>query len=414
MAVDTLMIFQGNQADFAYDATVLWHEFGHAVVYSTANLGFNDLSIDAHSANNEGGAMHEAFADYNSATFGGSPNMGPYIGSRISGSSGGTGIASDTFLRTLDNTDTCPTVLWGEVHQDSQHVSGAFWQARRDHFQGSDQGNTFDATWYAMLVSMAPKESFADMAAIMDTHIETSFPGADAGTIMQSIFDARGVTNCVKVIDVTNATTSRPSYTAGSYTQTTLAQGSVIPGPYQMKVHVPNGATSVKVTGVLESSFLNGGTGTPTLETLVRADSEITFTNVGGQLISDAIATAPFTGTTAVTATATVNIACGSDLYVTLANTGSGAGTVDQVTVATTPLANCSDFDAGMSGDGGTTSDAGMTADAGTTPDSGVPPVGDGGILTGTPSKGCGCGEVPFALPLLALAALLRRRKQSL
>jgi uncharacterized protein (TIGR03382 family) len=288
-------------------------------------------------------------------------------------------------------------------------VSGAFWQARRDHFQGSDQGNTFDATWYAMLVSMAPKESFADMAAIMDTHIETSFPGADAGTIMQSIFDARGVTNCVKVIDVTNATTSRPSYTAGSYTQTTLAQGSVIPGPYQMKVHVPNGATSVKVTGVLESSFLTGETGSPTLETLVRPDSEITFTNVSGQLISDAIATAPFSGTTAVTATATVSIACGSDVYVTIANTGSGAGTLDQVTVATTPLANCSDFDAGT--DAGMTVDAG-TPDAGMTVDSGTPPVGDGGILTGTPAKGCGCGEVPFALPLLALAALLRRRKQ--
>ncbi len=44
--VDTLVIFQGNAADAAYDATVLWHEFGHGVVYATAALTFEDVAID--------------------------------------------------------------------------------------------------------------------------------------------------------------------------------------------------------------------------------------------------------------------------------------------------------------------------------------------------------------------------------
>ena len=116
--VDTLMIFQGNAADAAYDATVLWHEFGHGVVYATAALTFEDVAIDNRSANNEGGALHEGFADYIAGAFGNLAEVGPYFGPRALAGSGVMGVRQDGYLRSLANTLSCPDVLWGEVHQD--------------------------------------------------------------------------------------------------------------------------------------------------------------------------------------------------------------------------------------------------------------------------------------------------------
>src|SRR6185312_13035698 len=82
MDVDTLMIFQGNYADFGYDAPVLWHEFGHGVIYATAALAFDQLATDDLSANSETGAMHEGFADFIAGAFGGNPEIGVYVGPR--------------------------------------------------------------------------------------------------------------------------------------------------------------------------------------------------------------------------------------------------------------------------------------------------------------------------------------------
>ncbi|MFN7134887.1 MAG: hypothetical protein ACK4N5_22605, partial [Myxococcales bacterium] len=59
---DGLVMFQGSKADFGYDGDVIYHELTHGVVYATAN--FQGLVIDKYGVLNEGGAMHEGFADY--------------------------------------------------------------------------------------------------------------------------------------------------------------------------------------------------------------------------------------------------------------------------------------------------------------------------------------------------------------
>jgi hypothetical protein len=346
--------------------------------------------------------MHEGFADFNAATFGEDPNMGPYIGPRMSGGSNMTGLASETFLRTLDNTFACPDVIWGEPHQDSQHVSGALWQARRDHFQGSDQGQTFDAAWYAMLVSLSPQAGFADFAAAMDTHVDEAFPQVpDAGSVMEGIFEARGVTQCSDALDVTGAATPRPYYGIGTRTQTTLAMGSLIPGPYQLLVHTPQGATSVSIAAALQTDLLSTG-GTPTLKLLGRVGSPITFTKLGTMLISDATSTVDVTNTNGkLSATATLDAPCdgGTAVYLTIANTSDTSAVLTNLSVAVDTKPECMVA----------VPDAGMVDDAGT-----LPPIGDGGPFQGpqTP-KGCGCGAAPWGLPLLALAALLKRRRRA-
>jgi hypothetical protein len=398
--VDTLMIFQGDKADFAYDATVLWHEFGHGVVYSTANLNYADLTVSQRAANTEGGALHEGFADFNAASFGNDPKMGPYIGPRMSGGANMTGLSNETFLRTLDNTLACPDVLWGEPHQDSQHVSGALWQARRDHFQGSDQGHTFDAAWYAMLVSLAPQSGFADVALAMDTHVAEAFPQLpDAGGVMEDIFTARGVSHCSDVLDVTDAGAPRPYFGIGNRTQTTLAAGSLIPGPYQLYVRTPQGATAIGITATLQQDLLATG-GPPTLQLLARVGSPITFTKLGTSLKSDATASADVANVNGkLSATATVDAPCdgGTGVYLAIANTGDSSAVLTDLAVLFNTKPECA-----------AAPDAGPMMDAGT-----LPVVGDGGVIMGPTPKGCGCGAAPLGLPLLALAALLARRRRA-
>ena len=104
------------------------------------------------------------------------------------------GSRADRYLRTMDNPQTCPDVLWGQVHQDSVHVAGALWTVRQTLFQGTDQGEKFDAAFYAMLVSLAPNADFAVTAAAMAARVATAFPGmATASAQMTQTFQARGV-----------------------------------------------------------------------------------------------------------------------------------------------------------------------------------------------------------------------------
>lgn len=399
--VDTLMIFQADRADFAYDAPVLWHEFGHGIVYATAGLQFDGLAIDQRSANNETGALHEGFADYLSGAYGKDPVNGRYVGPRISTGTQAMGVKQESYLRTLDNDFSCPSVLEGEVHQDSQHVAAALWRARQDHFLGSDQGNTFDAAVYAMLVSLPTRADFATVASSMVSHVRTAF-GETGATQMQALFDQRGVTNCSKVLEVNAQNLPRPSYTVYARNSTTLAAGSAIPGPYQMKLTAPAGIKSLTVTATVSAPLSSSGFGGATsyqLKLLARVREPVIFAKVGNVLQStaDSNADAPVSGGN-MTATANIDVPCGqaTDVYFTIGNLGTSTATLSNLNVTTVP--GC------------------------VTPDAGTPDAGAGSEVTmvpqapnelGKPQPGCGCSGGAFGpLAGIALLALARRRRR--
>lgn len=408
--VDTMMIFQGPRADFGYDAPVLWHEFGHGVVYATANLGFERLAIDQRSANNEGGALHEGFADYIAGAFGGDPFLGAYVGPRAGGGGGMTGIRTEQFLRSLDNTLTCPDVLVGEVHDDSQHVAAALWRARQDHYRGADDAGTFDATFYAMLVSLSTTADFAQVAAVMNQHVNIAFP--DAGQPMADLFIQRGVTGCSKVIDMTGAPPRR-LYGIGGRSPMSGVTAGYIPGPTQFKLKVPSGTQSVTVNAAVGGDPLGGfGGGTPRLKALGRAGTPISFLRAGTSLQNDAQRTADVTVTQGA-ATAVIDIAapCGpsSEVFVTIANDGTGAVNLQNLSLSVQPAATCNPSDGG-------TNDGGMTDGGGggviVTPGI-ITDGGTSGVFGGQSVGGCGCGASPLMGPLMLLGlALLRRRRR--
>jgi hypothetical protein len=294
-------------------------------------------------------------------------------------------VPQDSFLRTLDNTFACPEVLWGEVHQDSQHVAAALWKARATVFQGTDTGHTFDAAFYAMLVSIAPNADFAQVASVMAAKVGVAFPGiATASAQMTQIFTDKGVIGCSKIIDVSGATSGRPYY--GVVAASPPLDTSMIPGPYQLKISAPTGASAVKISAMESGGGLGGQA--PVVSALIKTDSPITFTRTAMAITNDATKTSALangSGTVAYDAPA------GSTIYVSLGNIGGGA-TLQNVKVTVVPIPPPA-IDAGV--------DAGV--DAGT-----LEAITD---VTGPTAPGCGCSSFDAAstFGLLALIALRRR-----
>jgi hypothetical protein len=406
--VDTLMMFQGNAADAAYDATVLWHEFGHGVVYATAALTFNDVAIDNRSANNEGGALHEGFGDYIAAAFGNTPEVGPYFGPRAFGGAPVMGVRQDNYLRSLSNTLACPDVLWGEVHQDAKHVGAALWSGRLANL-GTDNGATYDAAFYAMLVSLAPNADFAAMAQTMAARVTGAF-NASAGAAMTATFQAKGVIGCSKVLDVTNATAGRPFF--GIAAAPMLPQAT-IPGPFQFKLRVPTGAQGIRIRGAQGGGGGGFGGGmAPALTILTKTGSPISFTRNGAQLTNDAETTATVQASGGmIDRVVPVQVSCGATEEVYVAIAARGSTTIQNLQVTAVPLVNCT-LDAGVEPDAGTEPDAGLEPDAG--------PVGTetkmlpraGIIAQPTAQAGCGCSTFEGSAVLAALAILGRRRRR--
>ena len=402
MDVDSLLIFQGTVADFGYDAPVLWHEFGHGAIYSTAR--FESFTIDERSGNDEGGALHEGIADFIAGIYGNNSKIGEYVGPRV----GSLGSSGEGALRDMQNTFACPDVLWGEVHQDSQHFSGALWEARALLSEGIDDGETFDAAFYAALVSMTPATDFEQAAAIISNHVKLAFATVpDAQQKIDGIFAARGVGNCSKVLELTDSM-SRFYYGIGGTEQAGLAAGQLVPGPTQFKVTLPKGASKLTVGG----HWYSPTSGTPEIKLLAKVGSPITFTRTGTTINHDADVMADHDEH--FSASADLQVPCDGELYFTLAS-ASASGEVllelqrliEDAPECTTPDSGTQAPDAGVVDAGGV--DAGGVI---------VEPVSDGG--SNDPGEvepsGCGCTSVDpvaAALGLLVVAGFARRRRRS-
>ncbi|MHB8878221.1 MAG: hypothetical protein ACYC8T_31380, partial [Myxococcaceae bacterium] len=320
---------------------------------------------------------------------------------RMAAGGGGANLEQDVSMRNLENNDACPEVLWGEVHQDSQHFTGALWEARKTQFQGADLGRTFDAAVYAALVSMVPSTDFTGAAAIIAAHLPAAFPGiTGADTKMKAIFDVRGVTNCSKVIDMTGATLPRPAYGIGGRQAAGLSAASRVPGPYQMKLLLPQGAKSVTVTGTGQTNMI--GQLQTSVRLLAKVGAPITFTRAGNVLSNDAQVTG---GAPALVnplrAQALIDVPCGAEVYFTLGTTEAQGETLRDLTVTFEPAVSCT-VDAGT--------DAGTVADAGAI-DGGakiIDAIEEGGKAgAGNVPGGCGCTSAVGGLPAFAVLCLL-------
>ncbi len=390
---DSVILLEGTTVNFGYDASLIDHEFTHAVVHAYPDL--MGQVLDSQGAIDSPGAMNEAFADYFSAAKRNNSQIGDYVGHHLQAD----GI-NEGALRDVAGAQKCPNDVDGEVHDDSQFFSGALW-AGRTHIPADDAARAkFDADVFDGLKLLTQTASFEEAAAAIETSVAADF-GANGRYNMHGIFADRGVVGCTRVTTLP----MKRLFLAGMLE--TPALTPYAPGPVQFKVTVPAATAtttfSATVSGQLPSSPLSPLS--PKLKILFKVGQPIVFSQSGGSVSAGDATEVNSTGR----ATLTTATACSeATYYVAIANatpgsdpTGPGPALVLQNVAATfTPdaaqVAKCNPTPDGGTADGGSETDGGSGGDA--------PKPGS--------KKSCGCsgGADPS---LLALGVLLFFRRRS-
>jgi len=115
---DGAIIFgQYDATDFSYDASVIYHEYTHAMVGTTRLSG---VLVDTFGLDNLPGAMNEGFADYFSCSRRNNPIIGAYA----------LTFAGDSYVRDLSQSRKCPDDLTSEVHADGKIIGSCMWEIR--------------------------------------------------------------------------------------------------------------------------------------------------------------------------------------------------------------------------------------------------------------------------------------------
>lgn len=178
--------------DFAYDGDVVYHEFTHAVVDKTLQLG--GFTLDEWGVSAAPSAMNEGLADYFSSAISGEPNLGEYAGAGVQ--QGGSSI------RNLVNTDTCSNSIVGESHADSTLFSGALWTARAQ-LAPADQ-TAFDTSIYkTMRANVMQTPTYEEVGDVFLAGLQTDLPAAVP--LLTAAFTEKGVLpKCTRLLEQAN------------------------------------------------------------------------------------------------------------------------------------------------------------------------------------------------------------------
>jgi hypothetical protein len=108
---------QGQQVDFSYDSSVIYHEFGHSLIGPDR---FSGVFPDRWGLNNTPGGINEGLADYFAASLTDDAVVGRY----------GLAAFGPALVRDLNVKRTCPEHLATEVHEDGKIIGSAMWNLR--------------------------------------------------------------------------------------------------------------------------------------------------------------------------------------------------------------------------------------------------------------------------------------------
>ena len=271
-----LFFGQGRTIDYAYDGDVVYHEFGHAVVDHSLQLG--GAYVEPWGYSFQPGAMNEGLADYFSSAITGEPNLGEYAGGWDS--SGG--------IRNLANTFTCNENIAGEVHYDSQLFSGGLWSVRTA--LGSDaERATYDAAIYTAMRLHPGSESigFHQFADMVRDVLQTELPAAEP--IFLAEMTRRGILpGCAPTAQARSGVEVEAPEAFGSFSAY-LAPGrqssglAITPGVTQFQTNVP---ASQAVGSTLEVSlgwYNPGGSGSNALKVVAHIDGPLVWSRKSGR-----------------------------------------------------------------------------------------------------------------------------------
>ncbi|GAB4288640.1 MAG: hypothetical protein Kow0090_00970 [Myxococcota bacterium] len=268
---DMILFGQGEKVDYAYDGDVIYHEFTHAVVGSTSNLGY--FALDEQGYDAAPFSLNEGYADLFACTLAGDSEVGEYVGNAVD-----TGMpkAPSGALRSVNNKNYCPKAMWGEAHEDGKMWSGAVWQIR-ELYKEKIGGDTlvFDTAAFNALVSLSVSADFYEAATTTLDEIEkiTDKSFADEA---QAIFESRGlIPECQRVLTLPHTLL----FLEGRGT----VRLSEVPAPAQFKITVPEQYKNAEVLGIefsftaASAGYMGWGGGGGDLFLIAKRDEPIKF-----------------------------------------------------------------------------------------------------------------------------------------
>jgi hypothetical protein len=123
---DLLVFGQGTKADLGYDGDVVYHEFGHATIYTTGIMGLE--YTDKYGMTVEPGSLHEGMADTFAFIMTDNSCTGEYASKGFAGLGAVMDKEGDVYcMRTALNKRRVFEDFVGEVHWDGQPLLGANW-----------------------------------------------------------------------------------------------------------------------------------------------------------------------------------------------------------------------------------------------------------------------------------------------
>lgn len=411
---------QGPSKDYSYDGDVIYHEFTHAVVNVTLKL-VGTPHIDSYGVSYAPGAMNEGLADFFSSALTGDGDVGEYASKDID--------SSWTAIRSLTNTDACPSAVGGEVHQDSVMFSGSLWDARKGLTQA--QQAVFDAAVFkAMNSSPTGDLAYEEFAKLIVDAVKASSLGATVAKAVSDAFTNRGLLpKCTRLMESTGEELTGPKDLQGLWwapgTQTTGVKakvGAYTPGVIQF--HQKLDPSTKKITVTFKSVNISagggglGGSGTPFTPKLLVSFGAAPIQFTFGPLAPNADVSLVDATKSGSIYTASIDVpADAKDAFVMIGSTGAndGAYTSFQITPDNAPEASTTSATTTTTTTTGVTGAGGATASS-----SGM--GGGGNEPKGNPSEqeigGCGCsvpgseGSVGGAVVALAAAGIFAARRR--
>lgn len=224
---DKLIFFQGI-LDYAYDPSIMIHEFNHALMQSLNPYQFS-YGYDAMGAHAEPGALGEGLADYLAASFLENPKIGSYTASEYD--------PQLKFHRDLSFPHSCPNDYIGQVHKDGEIVGHALWKIRTQLLSTSaiDTANQFDSVVLQALQITPPFATFTNFSQALLTSMQVL--GSAATEIAQGLLKEAGMLNCNRILDL--SVDQIASYTLFIKNPTQFGFKNFIGAPVQLRIEAP-------------------------------------------------------------------------------------------------------------------------------------------------------------------------------
>jgi Zn-dependent metalloprotease len=223
MCKDTdLLNKQKRTVNFAYDADILVHEYGHGYVWETSAL---QGVVDELGLNLMADGLNEGAADMIS----GFVNEDDVYGRHS------LAVLGDEHVRDFSKFASCPENLYGEPHFDGRIFDSATWEATR----GGREGPVAQKAVLLAIASLTGSSTFKDAAAAV-VSFASQLGGSDLASKFQAAYDAHGLSDCGRLVEVPNG------YRAGGHLLPALnpGLGQYQPHMVQYVYTVPPGATS--------------------------------------------------------------------------------------------------------------------------------------------------------------------------